>query len=207
MSMRRVRHLWLFAPLLIAAVWLAGLPFGAHAADEVPGTGLKAGWQARLGGPDRSLAEPGLQRESLSLFGDYYFSTTGIAAMPSLRGGFRATGGVFVGPRSGLGLAAPAAWPGLTAPTATRGFGLSVPEALRAPSASGDSSSVPYVGVGYSGLKALRATGGGWAFSADLGVMALQPRSAVRLGQRPVQDTLRELQFSPLLQVGASYTF
>jgi hypothetical protein len=66
---------------------------------------------------------------------------------------------------------------------------------------------VPYVGIGYSGLKALRATGGGWGFSADLGVMALQPRSAVRFGQQPAYETLRELQFSPLLQVGASYSF
>jgi hypothetical protein len=195
------------APLLIAAVWLSGLPRGAQAADELPGTGLHAGWQARLGGSDRSVAEPGLQRDSLSLFGDYYFATPGLASTTSLRGGFRATGGVFVGPRSGLGLAAPAAWPGVAAPVASRGFGLSVPEAGRAPYASGDSNSVPYVGVGYSGLKALRATGGGWAFSADLGVMALQPRSSVRLGQQPVQDIWRELQFSPLLQVGASYTF
>lgn len=205
--MPRFFALLLRTPLLVAAVGLGGLAPGVHAAEEWSGSGLKAGWQARLGGPDRSLAEPGLQRESLSLFGDYYFATPGLEAMPALRGGFRATGGVFVGPRSGLGLATPAVWPGVTAPSAARGFGLVVPEALRSPHAAGDGGSVPYVGVGYSGLKALRATGGGWAFSADVGVMALQPRSAVRLGQQPVQDTLRELQFSPLLQVGASYTF
>ena len=66
---------------------------------------------------------------------------------------------------------------------------------------------MPYVGVGYTGLRSLRATGGGWAFNADVGVMALQPNLALRLGQQAVSDTLRDLQFSPLLQVGVSYKF
>jgi len=37
--------------------------------------------------------------------------------------------------------------------------------------------------------------------------MALQPNTAFRLGQQAVSDTLRDLQFSPLLQVGVSYKF
>lgn len=196
------------APLCIAAVWLACMPPKARAVEGLPGVGLQGGWQARVGGLDRSISsEAGLAGDSLSLFGDYYFSSNGLASTEALRGGFRATGGVFVGPRSGLGLAVPSGWPGAANPALARGFGLSVPAAGRAPYAVGETSSVPYVGVGYSGLKSLRATGGGWAFSADLGLMALQPRSAVRLGQQPVNDTLRDLQFSPLLQVGASYTF
>lgn len=196
------------APLCIAAVWLACMPLGARAVEGLPGVGLQGGWQARVGGLDRSVAsEAGLAGDSLSLFGDYYFSSNGLASAEAARSGFRATGGVFVGPRSGLGLAVPAGWPGASSPTLARGFGLSVPAAGRAPYGVGETASVPYVGVGYSGLKALRATGGGWAFSADLGLMALQPRSAVRLGQQPMSETLRDLQFSPLLQVGASYTF
>lgn len=186
---------------------LATLGTAAWAIDEAQGFDLR-GWQARLAGADRSgLVEPGVGRESFSLFGDYYFSRPGIAPADALQGGFRATGGVFLGPRSGLGLAAPQTWPGPTGFGAAPGAGLAVPQPGRASLAAGEASSVPYVGVGYSGLKALRATGGGWAFSADLGVMALQPRSAVRLGQQPVHESLRELQLSPLLQVGASYTF
>lgn len=197
-----------FAPLCIAAIWLACMPLTARAVEGLPGVGLQGGWQARVGGLDRSLAsEPGPGGDSLSLFGDYYFSSNGLAPAEALRSGFRATGGVFVGPRSGLGLAVPTGWPGASGPSSARGFGLSLPTAARAPYAVGETASVPYVGVGYSGLKSLRATGGGWAFSADLGLMALQPRSAVRLGQQPMSDTLRDLQFSPLLQVGASYTF
>ncbi len=68
-------------------------------------------------------------------------------------------------------------------------------------------SSVPYLGVGYTGLQSLRATGGGWGFSADVGLVALQPRSAVRFGQQGLSDSLRDLQLSPLLQLGASYSF
>lgn len=194
-------------PLLIAA-WLAGAAPAVNAAD-VPGGShdIAKGWQARAAGAAASesalsgFGSAWSSRSSFNLFGDYYFGT----AAPGLAsGGFRATGGLFVGPRSGLGLSSSgmsAMGTGTRTPT---GLGLAPPSA---PAASNDASSVPYVGVGYSGLKALRATGGGWAFSADVGVMALQPRSAVRLGQQPATDTLRDLQFSPLLQVGASYAF
>jgi hypothetical protein len=42
--------------------------------------------------------------------------------------------------------------------------------------------------------------------------MALNPRSAVRLGKvfngtLTLDDTLREMRFSPLLQLGVSYSF
>ena len=71
---------------------------------------------------------------------------------------------------------------------------------------------MPYLGVGYTGLRSLKGTGGGWAFSADVGVMALKPRSAVRFGQalggqNGLGDTGRDTQLSPLLQLGASYAF
>jgi hypothetical protein len=79
--------------------------------------------------------------------------------------------------------------------------------------------SVPYAGIGYSTASAL-STGGPqrglvsstWSFSVDLGVMALAPRSSVRFGgadgsQSRLDDMLRELRLSPLLQLGVSYSF
>ncbi|HEU4458353.1 MAG TPA: hypothetical protein VFR90_04455 [Methylibium sp.] len=200
-------------PLLIAAAWLAGAAAAARADGLAAGSGdIARGWQGRVDRSDAGdrasarFGESWSSRSSLSLFGDYYFGRGGLDA-PGLSSGFRATGGLFVGPRSGLGLSASGLSALGSSGRAGRGFGLALPAA---PAASGDvpdASSVPYVGVGYSGLKALRATGGGWAFSADVGVMALQPRSAVRFGAQPAAEALRELQFSPLLQVGAAYSF
>lgn len=174
-----------------------------------PGDSAWSRWQGRVGWGSPVTGTAALTpssdtlsgRSSLSLLGDYYFTQNGLAAQDSYGGGFRATGGLFVGPRSGLWLATPTSLSSLSSGwiSQRRGFGLlspTTPESL-------DGGSVPYVGVGYTGLKSLRATGGGWGFSADVGLMALQPRSVVRLGQQG----LGELQLSPLLQLGVSYSF
>ena len=47
---------------------------------------------------------------------------------------------------------------------------------------------------------------------ADVGVMALNPGSAVKLGRvvggnQSLDDVLREMRLSPLVQVGVSYSF
>jgi hypothetical protein len=64
----------------------------------------------------------------------------------------------------------------------------------------------PYLGVGYSG-SSLR---GGWGFSADLGLAAQNP-GAIRLGRafsgQPLEDLVRDLQVTPVLQLGVSYQF
>jgi hypothetical protein len=67
---------------------------------------------------------------------------------------------------------------------------------------------VPYVGIGYTGLPSR----GGWGFSADIGVMALTPESRVKLGRpdgggQSLDDVLRDLRLSPLVQLGVSYSF
>lgn len=80
--------------------------------------------------------------------------------------------------------------------------------------------SVPYAGIGYSTASPPFAGTGPqrglvsstWSFSVDLGVMALAPRSSVRFGgadssQGRLDDMLRELRLSPLLQLGVSYSF
>ena len=224
---------WTVLAAAAAAGTLAAAPAAADDATQASvteGSGLRAPgeapwprWQGRLGltttlplhsaGPTArrdsglDLALP-TETRSLSLLGDYYFAQQNDLSSPGgYGGGFRATGGVLLGNRAALGSALPAAGPaslggGFNLERRHVGYG-----SLSGAGDAGDLGGVPYVGVGYTGLRSLRGTGGGWAFSADLGVMALQPSSAFRLGQQAISDTLRDLQFSPLLQVGVSYSF
>lgn len=210
-------HRALFRPPLVATIatalyLLVAPPASAQVAEA--GAGLRSSeagwprWQGRFGVSSNlsDLSAGGASRDSFSLLGDYYFVQQGLAPRSRYAGGFRATGGLFIGPRA-------LAWPALPGSPAELGSGYSAQRRnfnLWTPAGMADdsgSSSVPYVGVGYTGLGALRGTGGGWSFSADLGLMALQPRSAVRFGQQSLSETLRELQLSPLLQVGVSYAF
>lgn len=64
---------------------------------------------------------------------------------------------------------------------------------------------LPYVGLGYNaswpqpGLRGL-----GWALSADVGLLALTPRSAVRLG---LDGSSGGVRLAPTMQFGLSYGF
>ena len=147
-----------------------------------------------------------LQVSGLSVMGDYYFTR----ALGSARdaGGFRATSGVLVGSRSTSLLStlptAGLAGRAFSVGRSIGGLGL-VGTDLASPS---DPTTVPYFGVGYTGLSAR----GGWGFSADIGVMALSPSSAVKLGRvlsgnQSLDDVLRDMRLSPLVQVGVSYSF
>jgi hypothetical protein len=65
----------------------------------------------------------------------------------------------------------------------------------------------PYLGLGYS----QHSLKGGWGFSADLG-LAVSGGSGLRLGStsafaQSLDDSLRRLQWTPVLQVGVSYRF
>lgn len=205
----------------LAAAGLTALPTAAEPVDGLrmaAGTGLQVGglwprWQGRFGlatgiAPGAYGAESGAVRGlpyGMSLLGDYYFlQDTGTDRRYG--GGFRATGGLVLGSRHG-------AWAPPPGSLATLGSGFaaghrSVP--LWGPPGSDDDEglgrSATYLGVGYTGLGSLRAQGG-WGFSADLGVMALRPRSAVRLGHQSLADTLRALDLAPTLQLGVSYSF
>jgi hypothetical protein len=68
---------------------------------------------------------------------------------------------------------------------------------------------LPYLGLGYSshGLSGPSSHPSAWGLSADLGMLATSPRSAVRLGQQALDATLRDLRLSPVLQLGFSYTY
>lgn len=145
----------------------------------------------------------GLKVQGVSLIGDYYF-----ARMPlgeSGNGGFRASSGVLLGSGAPLWAAQPQG--GASSLTlGRRNIGLL--NGLAAADSTGGDGTVPYVGLGYSGL-----TGrGGWGFAADLGVMALSASSAVRFGRilngnQSLEDLLRDIRLTPVLQLGVSYSF
>lgn len=147
-------------------------------------------WRAGFGETDNQ----GLKPRSLSVMGDYLFARS--LAEDGRANVFRATSGLVVGPRPTLWAGQPGGQAGALG-------------ADRAPFAElrGEAGALPYVGIGYSGL------GGrsGWSFSADFGLMALGAGNVVRLGRsgnyQGVDELVRELRLTPVLQVGASYTF
>lgn len=206
--------------IVIAIGMVAGLPAWA-----IDGPGLKATesswfhgrWQARIEmiqglGGSQLLERYHLAGDSgrssvrrLSVLRDYYFDgSDNTRAMPAAASGLRATGGLVATSRS------------TTSPT-PRHIGVSglTPQGLAGRGMSGGWSdpdnelvSVPYVGVGYTDLP-LRT---GWGFRADLGLMALRPQSAVKFGSvlsspLGVDDLLRDMRLSPLIQIGVSYSF
>ncbi len=148
-------------------------------------------WRAGFGETDSQ----GLKPRSLSVMGDYLFarslSDDGRASV------LRATSGLVVGPR-------PTLWAGQ--PGGSAGS-LSYDRAGAYADPRGEPGALPYVGIGYSGL------GGrsGWSFSADFGLMALGAGNAIRLGRsgsyQGFDELVRELRLTPVLQVGASYSF
>ena len=161
------------------------------------------GWRADLAPVERS----GLQVGGLGLLGDVYFGgakSTG-AGVPGT--GFRATSGLLIGARSPL-------LGGSTTPTSgglyasnRHLFGASA-SSLAATDASVDSSTVPYIGIGYNNL----AGKSGWSFSADLGVVSQNPGNVVRFGRvfggtQNLDDVIRDMRLAPVVQLGVSYSF
>lgn len=163
-------------------------------------------WQARFGLSTTAPALDGNLRWQISagqLLGDYYWSGLRPAGV-SRAGGFRATSGLLLGPRS-MALGTPAL-------ASSQGIGMTLSRSLRLTSGASEVSAepwsvTPYVGVGYSGVS-LR---GGWGFTADLGLAGttggLRTRRDSALGTQGMEDLLRELRLTPVLQFGATYTF
>lgn len=199
---------WLLTFSLVAAA----IPLRA-----APGDGLKAPddlnwsrWQGRLSigaaTPPRvtndpaAAVSPGLRPPGFSLMGDYLFGRNiGDGGRASA---FRATGGVVFGQRSALWIGAPRAAAGPFSvdrrPVGDATYGNGVD--------GGDPAAAPYVGVGYVG----GSVRGGWGYSADFGLVGTG--GAVKLGRmisagQGLEDTLRELRLSPVLQLGVSYSF
>jgi hypothetical protein len=139
----------------------------------------------------------GLSVRSASLLGDYYLTASWFGERQL--GGLRATSGLLVGREIG-------AFGGLGG----QGFNLqNRPVASFGPDAdSGESLTLPYFGLGYTGL----AQGRQWGFTADVGLLVLNPGPAVRFGRslsgwNSAEELMRELRLTPMIQLGVSYSF
>ena len=173
-----------------------------------------ARWQGRvsLGTPALASNADAANRFSsssragrVSAMGDYYFIRTPVGARGA--GGFRATSGLAVGPRSQI-------FGGLT-PSASGGvfnvdrrvFGQN--SVVGGPfDAASETKTLSYIGIGYTGL----SSRGGWSFSADLGLASMNPGSAIKLGRAlgatsSADELAHDMRLSPLLQLGVSYSF
>ena len=158
-------------------------------------------WRSTLGGAEYS----GLKVSSVSLMGDYYFKRTVVENGSA--GGFRATSGVILGQRSLFWSGQPA----VSAPGSVFSVDRRLLGAATAPVAidsTGDLTSLPYLGVGYTGL----SNRGGWSLSADLGLVAMSPGNAIKFGRvfngtQSLDDLLRDMRLAPVLQLGVSYSF
>lgn len=170
-------------------------------------------WQARLQlnsdvpiATTAALADPlrspsaALRPRSAAVFGDYYLANPWIGES----GGLRVTSGLLVGQRGAL--LGPAAAAQLNAPVITSIGRLPANVPGGVDTTSETSLTWPYLGIGYSG-SSLR---GGWGFSADLGLAAQNP-SAIRLGRANgsagLDEWVREMRLTPLIQLGVSYKF
>lgn len=193
---------WIATVLLLAApgAWAQGqgLTF-----DEQAFFGPRL--QARVGINTSTALTDGSsaswQQQAGVLLGDYYFSRTRLG-QGQVSSGFRATSGMLLGQRS-LALGTPAM---------SSAQGMAVTQ-LRQPrsalpgieSASEPWAVVPYIGVGWSGI----SVRGGWGVSADLGLAGRSgSNGGLRVsGNQSLDDLLRELRISPMVQVGVSYAF
>lgn len=167
--------------LLLAALSPAALADGLRWKPETHAL------QARLNLLSGEESLGGSRLLGAQLLGDYYLSGSGL----------RLSGGLLMGPLSlaGSGLA-----------PASRGL-LGVGHRRLLGGASEEAShQQTYLGVGYSRY------GEGWGFSADLGVAVSGNASGLRLGgssafASSLEDTVRRLQWTPMLQFGVNYRF
>jgi hypothetical protein len=191
---------------------------GAHAegaglttdADRVPWARFQSrigyapgapGWRADLAPLERS----GLQVGSVGLLGDVYFGASQPGASSAPATGFRATSGVLIGARSPL---LGATGSNTLFPPDRRLFGASAGVPASPVDASADSTTVPYLGIGYSNLWGKS----GWSFSADLGVVSQSPANLVHFGRvvggsQSLDDAVRDMRLAPVVQLGVSYSF
>jgi len=100
--------------------------------------------------------------------------------------------------------------PGLQLPASMGGLRASsgLISGLRSTVQTISTETLPYLGLGYTGL----SLKGGWGITADVGMALENPGSAARAGRalfgnQGFEQALREVQLSPVLQVGVSYAF
>lgn len=201
----------------ICLVLLCGWPaVSAWALGDSPAVESQAPWARWQGRVSLGSTGTGLRLEpskidstparlkSFTAMGDYYF--TGSLAGANTSGGFRATSGLVLGSRTQVfnGLVPSAS--GGVFNVDRRVFGQAL-QPGNSSDAINDSTSLSYIGIGYTGLSARR----GWVFNADLGLVSLNPGNSVKLGRvfsgTPPADDFRDTRISPVVQLGASYSF
>jgi hypothetical protein len=202
--------IWAATLLPCAGAWADGSGLAADA-DRVPWGSLHGrvayavipGWRG-----DFSLSNgSGLNAGASSIMGDLYLGGSG-GSDKDQAGGFRATSGIVVGARNNL-WGTPGAAPASGLLSIDRHlFGQSAAPGANALDANADTATLPYIGIGYSSL----AARSGWSFSADLGLVSLNPGNAVRLGRvfvgsQSLDDVVHEMRLAPVLQLGVSYSF
>jgi hypothetical protein len=198
------KTVWMFAGVLALAATVS--PARAADGDSLtlnPDQLPWARWQGRLSlGTTAEVWHPGLDSNrisSASLMGDYYFGRSLVG--PGSAGGFRATSGLIFGPRALLSIGQPSLSAGHSFSIGSRPFGQSAMPYTN--ETAGDSATLPYLGVGYTGLSARN----GWSFSADLGLVAQTPGGLKLIGSQNLDDVVREMRLAPLVQFGVSYAF
>jgi hypothetical protein len=133
--------------------------------------------------------EPGGSRLlAAQLIGDYYLIGQG--------NGLRLSGGLMVGPASLTGTGLAPVRPGVLGVGMRRLLGNSDEERIHQ----------PYLGLGYSRFSSA------WGFTADLGVAVRGGGSGLRTDSssafaQSLDDSLRRLQWTPMVQLGLSYRF
>jgi len=192
------------APVIIGLLLGAAMPAVAGNGQGLSVDGDRVGWplwQARL----QMAVEPlnpalasfegaTLRPRSASLFGDYYVTRPYLGET----GGLRVTSGLVAGTRGAVFGPGQASQPG--------NFGFSSvtrPSLGATPLDPGGDSTLtwPYLGIGYSD-SSLRS---GWGFSADVGLAAKNISAARSLGNQPLDDMVRDMRLTPVLQLGVSY--
>ena len=179
-------------------------------------------WQARLSLqaaplastvlPSNGLTQPGLaaQRgvQGGALLGDYYFARP---LSGPLSGHLRASGGLMLGPLGAAPTSFATPQASATGSTAVSWLGVSLlgPSA-QAPGGLGFESAdpVPYVGFGYSGSLWRDSV----SLTADLGLVSERPAAASNVGRavfgnQGMNQALRDMRLSPVLQLGMRYRF
>jgi len=194
------------------AALLAALALAGPGAAQAQGLSVPDSWSAWHGKvavgpvptPNRSTALIDAN-PNFSLVGDYFFTRSLLGA--GTEGGFRASSGLIVGPRSQFWSGQPGLGAASALAVGSRPFGTAanVPY-LRDPSL--ETATSTYLGLGYTGLSAR----GGWSFSADLGVLAQSAGVAGRVGRvfgagQNLDDVVRDLRLAPMFQMGVSYAF
>jgi hypothetical protein len=207
---------------LLTILSTALLAAGAVQADEglkLPGGAGWTAWPSTLrfhatlhDSLPRSLASltppgPGGSAGGASLIGDYYLFGAPEDVGTAWTAGLRASSGLLIRQPgvalNDLALSSRALATGAPAlrPPVGSAFGLAAEPAA-------ETGTLPYVALGYSG----QLVQTGWGFWADVGLVVQSPGGALGLGRvvsgsQGVDELIRELRLSPMLQLGVSYSF